>query len=260
MAASLICCSIHRPQPLSLTAASPRPAIIVDHQLDKSHESAPWFVANSIDNVAFYVSEAVRTAGMGDYLVRYSSDNRRIVICFNDHGQESNLVFEPSKNGYRSGDYVYPTVADGLRKLMTKKIHGMDPSHPLVTLGSLAEINNSLPEDLKAVVAAGTSVRWQPCAKCRMHTLLDDGVETCATIVPGRGEIDVHVQAGRCTTCRSSASTVRARRNSWESELLENEAEHMAATEAAGMTTATPPSTPAVARCTYTSSRGVCSP
>ena len=100
----------HRPPPLPPLSSPVSPSRIHDHRLDTSHESAPWFITNCIKNTKQYVAQAVCSARTGDYLLRYSSDNQRIVMCVNDHGREIKVQCEPTDTGYRFGGLQYVII------------------------------------------------------------------------------------------------------------------------------------------------------
>ena len=144
--------------------SSPRlPTGIIDHNLDTSHESAPWFITNCIDDVSAVVLAAVTQGKPGDYLVRYSSDNTRVVVCFNDHGQEGKLQFEPAEGGYRFGDFKHQKIVDGLIALMTKGIGSFVEEGARVLLGNHADITQVLPLELAKIIAkeSGPDWHWQ---------------------------------------------------------------------------------------------------
>ena len=149
------------PQRPSEPLSSPRsPTGIADHNLDTSHESAPWFITNCIDDVSAVVSAAVKQSKLGDYLVRYSSDNKRVVVCFNDHGQEAKLQFEPSEGGYCLGDFQYQKIVDGLVVLITKPINSVAEKGVRVLLGKHANITKVLKPELAEIVDKEIGPDW----------------------------------------------------------------------------------------------------
>ena len=157
----------YSPQRPSQPPSSPRsPTGIADHNLDTSHESAPWFITNCIDDVSAVVSAAVKQSKLGDYLVRYSSDNKRVVVCFNDHGQEAKLQFEPAEGGCCLGDFQYQKIVDGLVVLMTKPIpfNSVAEKGVRVLLGKHANITKVLKPELAEIVDKEIGPDWHRSA------------------------------------------------------------------------------------------------
>ena len=129
--------------------------------LDFSHESAPWFVASSIDKE--YVSQAVCQSNKGDYLVRYSSNHKFIVVVYNDFGNAGKLQMDFTDKGYRLGEYQYEKLLDAMRKLVSAEFtfDSVYQSGEAIVLAQMADIRSVLPDELQAAIRIDS--RWIHC-------------------------------------------------------------------------------------------------
>ena len=110
------------------------------------------------------MSAAVKQSKLGDYLVRYSSNNKRVVVCFNDFGQEGKLQFEPAKGGYCLGDFHYQKIVDGMIVLLGQPIDSRAEKGARVGLGKHADIRRALKPELVEIVDKEIGPDWHRSA------------------------------------------------------------------------------------------------